>query len=86
MSDDIDKESLKAWRKKLNLNQVEAAAALKTSRRTYQRWESGETPVPGITWLACVGIAVGLRVFTYGEIDAHEKKARQEAGQGSELD
>lgn len=46
---------LKTARLKLGLNQVEMAKTLKTPYRTYQDWESGVNPIPGVCQ-----VAVGL--------------------------
>ena len=39
---------LRTRRKRLQLNQAEAAELLRTTERNYQRWESGDTPVPAL--------------------------------------
>lgn len=38
-------EQLKEWRADMGLNQREAADLVRRSERTWQRWESGETPI-----------------------------------------
>jgi len=43
---------LKAARIKLGYNQVEMAKTLKTPYRTYQDWESGQNPIPGVCEVA----------------------------------
>lgn len=39
-------EQLRAARESLALTQTDVATALGVDLRTYQRWESGEAPVP----------------------------------------
>lgn len=41
-----------AARKELGLNQKEMAGSLRTKRRTYQDWERGLNPIPGICEVA----------------------------------
>jgi len=64
MSEEYSADDLVDWRKGHSWSQVDAAAALRTSRRTYQRWESGETPLPGIVMLACLGVSYSLSLLT----------------------
>lgn len=42
----VTSEQLRAARESLGLTQTEVANALGVDLRTYQRWESGEAPVP----------------------------------------
>lgn len=41
----MDRQDLIAWRKALHLTQATAAASLGMSRRAYQAFETGETPI-----------------------------------------
>ncbi|CAO3428500.1 helix-turn-helix domain-containing protein [Azospirillum argentinense] len=61
-------EDLKAWRKRLKLNQEEAAGLLGISRRAYITREKPESIISTETVLACMYL---------------EEKRRQEAGEGS---
>lgn len=45
-------QDLKAARIKLGLNMAEMAKALKTPYRTYQDWEGGHNPIPGVCQVA----------------------------------
>ncbi len=48
---------LRAWRLRLGLSRAEAAAALRTSVRTYEAWEGGRPPaVTGPLSVACEAI------------------------------
>lgn len=46
-------DELKEWRYRMGWTQTEAAAALNTSVRTYQGWEQGRYPAPGLIDVAC---------------------------------
>ena len=45
-------QDLKAARLNLGLNMTEMAKALKTPYRTFQDWESGANPIPGVCQVA----------------------------------
>jgi transcriptional regulator with XRE-family HTH domain len=51
--------ALRTFRKRLGLTQAEAASRLGMSDRQWQRWESGEAPIP-----AAVTLAVGYVTLT----------------------
>ena len=55
--------ALKAWRKHLRLSQQAAADALGRSRAMYQRYETGQDPIPLMMELACAAIALGIRSY-----------------------
>ena len=40
------------WRNRLGLSQSEAAARLNTPTGTYQNWEQGRRPIPGVVSVA----------------------------------
>ena len=48
-----------AWRERLHLNRVEAAAMLGMSRNTVTAYEQGRTAIPLYVALACTAIAQG---------------------------
>lgn len=50
-----------AWRTRLNLNKVQASAALGIARHTLDNYESGKTKIPRHIALACQAIAKGLK-------------------------
>jgi len=52
--------SLIAWRDRLHLNRVEAAAALGISRETLRFYEAGKHPIPRYIALACAAVALGI--------------------------
>ena len=52
--------SLTAWRDRLHLNRVQAAAALGCSREALRAWETGERAVPRYIALAAAAVAQGL--------------------------
>lgn len=47
---------LRAWRKRMDLTQEQAAAELGTATRTYQRWEKGEAE--RVVVLACQALEI----------------------------
>jgi DNA-binding XRE family transcriptional regulator len=49
----MDATDLKNWRKRLGLNQVEAAKRLGVGRASIQYWEQDLWPIPHVTELAC---------------------------------
>lgn len=53
-------ETFRAWRKRLNLKQREAADRLGVSPSTVQKWEGGQSPIPDLAPLACAAVAFGL--------------------------
>ena len=53
-------ESFLAWRERMGLNAVQAAAAIGCTRDTIRRYERGGTPIPRYIALACRAIANGL--------------------------
>jgi transcriptional regulator with XRE-family HTH domain len=52
---------LRAWRKRLDLSQTEAANALGLSLRGYQNYEGGHRRITKVVALACAAVALGLR-------------------------
>jgi transcriptional regulator with XRE-family HTH domain len=52
--------ALIAWRKRMNLNQTEAAEAIGISRRSLHTYEKGEAEIPKYVGLACAAIALGI--------------------------
>lgn len=52
--------SLTAWRERLHLNRVQAAAALGCSREALRAWEEGRSDVPLYIALAAAAVAQGL--------------------------
>jgi transcriptional regulator with XRE-family HTH domain len=54
---------LRAWRKRLDLSQTEAANALGLSLRGYQNYEGGLRPIPKPVRLACAAVALGLSEY-----------------------
>jgi len=59
-------DQLKAWRKRLTLNQNDAAAELGVSRRSIQGWETEGREIPRSVELACAALELGLRDY-HGE-------------------
>ena len=60
---------LTEWRQRLNLNRVEAAAALGVSRNALAWWEAGHLggkprPIPRHIALACSAVAMGLPPYS----------------------
>lgn len=53
------------WRRRLNLTQAAAAAALGCGRRSLQQWEDPARPqgVPKYIGLACAALALGIREY-----------------------
>lgn len=45
-------EQLAAARRALGMNRAEMARTLRTPYRTYQDWESGKRPIPGVVAVA----------------------------------
>lgn len=52
----VTPETLQLARRKLGLNLSEMAIGLKTPYRTYQDWEAGRRPMPGIVDVAVAGL------------------------------
>jgi len=48
----MQKDELKTARLKMGLNMVEMAKVLKTPYRTFQDWEGGHNPIPGVCQVA----------------------------------
>jgi DNA-binding transcriptional regulator YiaG len=49
----VTADELKDWRHRMGWTQAEAAAALNTPIGTYQGWEQGRFPAPGLIDVAC---------------------------------
>jgi transcriptional regulator with XRE-family HTH domain len=56
-------DQMRAWRKRLDLHQAEAAARLGLSSRSIQLYEAGEQPVPRSVALACAALELGLEAY-----------------------
>lgn len=54
-------EALSAWRSRLDLTQAAAADAIGCGRRSWQMWETGQSPVPKYIALACAAVAKGVK-------------------------
>lgn len=50
----------RAWRKSLHLSQAAAAIALGLGKRTVEKYEAGELPVPKPVRLACAALTAGI--------------------------
>lgn len=46
-------EEFALWRRKMGWTQAEAAAELRTTKRSVQRYESGHQAIPMDTWRSC---------------------------------
>lgn len=57
-------DDLKHWRITRVLSQAEAAKRIGCSRRGYQRWESGKSPIP--KYIAMAVAAVSMNLPPYG--------------------
>lgn len=53
-------DKLRAWRKRMDWIQAEAAEALDISLRMFRYYETGEHPVPHAIALACAAIELGI--------------------------
>jgi DNA-binding XRE family transcriptional regulator len=56
----MEKETLRAWRKARALTQREAADTVGISRRSWQDYEAGVSPIPLAIAYACRAISAGL--------------------------
>lgn len=53
-------EEFTAWRERMGLNKIQAAAALGLSRNMPQRYEDGEAEIPLYVALACAALVRGI--------------------------
>ena len=54
-------DEFKAWRKRVNKTQQEAADELGSTKRSVQGWEDGSQPIKRSIALACAAIEAGLK-------------------------
>jgi len=73
-------KELEAARRTLGLNKAEMARSLRTPYRTYQDWEAGERPIPGVCQVAVELLLKKDAWFMATIMDRVEKKlASQES-------
>lgn len=70
-------EELKAARLKLGMNMAEMAKTLRTPYRTYQDWESGDNPIPGVCQVAVELLLKRDQWFMANVFDRVDRKIQQ---------